>query len=119
MKGIFETSVYLIIMTIICLISIDFVCMNISVSKVSHTEKYIEEYIEAVATNGADNTIDAQTIANVKEYLSSKNIGFSYEYVSSTESNKYYRIALEYSLDSRMFQLGKKHTYDGMVAIAV
>ncbi len=119
MKAIFETSVYLIIMTIICLFSVDFVAMNVGVSKVSHTEQYIEEYIEVSAKNAPGNTIDETTVNAVKEYVSSAGLEFDYEYVTSTSTYKYYKVKLIYSLNSRIFNLGKKHSFDGMVRVAI
>ena len=47
MKGIIETSVYLVIFALGCFFSIDFIRINQRVSDAGEISQYIENYIEA------------------------------------------------------------------------
>ena len=47
MKGIIETSVYLVIFALVCFFSIDFIRINQRVSDAGEISQYIENYIEA------------------------------------------------------------------------
>lgn len=117
MKAMLETSMYLIVMAFICLISIDYVTMNMSVSKVNETERYIEHNIELYGTSGPSKMLDGETLAKVREVTDQYGITFSYDYVDSTDGYDYYNIHLRYSLRSRMFGLTKTHVYDGLVRV--
>lgn len=88
MKGLIETSVYLVVMALIPLIGIAFVSMNMGISQVNEVEQYVEEYIEIYG-----------------------------EYESKTEKYAYYKIHVTYSLRSRIFSLGRTHSYDGLVRV--
>lgn len=46
MKNIIETSCYLLIMTIICYISLEFIIMNIEIADVGKMQQYVSHYIE-------------------------------------------------------------------------
>lgn len=117
MKSIIENSVYLVIMTLIALISIDFVSMNMGVSKVNELEQYIEEYIEIYGECEADNSMDNATFTTVSNLAQDNGTELTYEYVSKTEKYAYYKIHLSYGLRSRIFNLGKTHSYDGLVRV--
>ena len=47
MKGIIETSIYLIIFALVCFFSIDFIRINQRVSDAGEISQYVENYIEA------------------------------------------------------------------------
>lgn len=47
MKSIIEMSVYIFLMTLMCFVSLQFIKMNQSVSRVNEISSYIESYIEA------------------------------------------------------------------------
>lgn len=117
MKAMLETSMYLIVMAFICLISVDYVTMNMSVSKVNETERYIEHNLELYGASGPDNTLDEETLTKVKEVTDQYGITFTYDYEDSADGYDYYNIHLRYSLRSRMFGLTKTHTYDGLVRV--
>lgn len=119
MKSILESSMYLIIMSLICLFSIDFVSMNMSVSKIGETEQYIEDYIELYGENLDNNTLDEKTVSAINEKLKGTGMTFSYEYMSSTESHAYYDIHLTYNIRSRIFKFQKKHTFDGLARVNI
>ena len=46
MKGIIETSVYLVIFALVCFFSIDFIRINQRVSDAGEISQYIENYID-------------------------------------------------------------------------
>ena len=119
MKSILESSIYLIIMALICLFSIDFVSMNMGVSKIGETEQYIEDYIELYGENRDNNTLDEKTLAAINEKLKGTEMTFTYEYMSSTESHAYYNIHLTYNIQSRIFKFQKKHTFDGLARVDI
>lgn len=50
MKNILESSIYLVLMSFICIISVQFIIINTKVSKVNEVATYIENYIEANGT---------------------------------------------------------------------
>lgn len=54
MKGVLETSLYLIIMAWICVISTQFILMNGKVTKVNEVSTYIENYVEAKGEGDSD-----------------------------------------------------------------
>lgn len=118
MKPILESSIYLIIMAMICMLSIDFVSMNLGISQVVQTEQFIEDYIEIYGTNDEENSIDKTTVSEMKNYAKSRGFEFSYKYETETADYRYYKIQVKYGVRSRMFNLGKNHTYDGIARIA-
>lgn len=119
MKTIIESSVYLIIMAIICLFSMDFVSMNMGITNVGQVEQYVEDYIELNGSCEDDKSLDAATVSAVNKVLADRGMSFKYEYMSSTDSHAYYKIQVEYSLRSALFHLGKTHTFDGVVRVGI
>ena len=119
MKIIIENSAYLIVMAIICLLSIDFISMNINVSHINETEQYIEDYIEMYGQCQEDNSLDKSTIAEVQNYLCKRNMKFGYEYKTKTDKYAYYGISVEYELSSRVFGIKKSDTFDGLVRVEI
>lgn len=117
MRIILESAAYLIIMALICLLSIDFIAMNMEISEVNEAEQYIEDYIEIYGVLQDNNMLDEQTINAVKEYAAGKGMAFQYEYINQTQRYDYYRIHITYALHSRIFKLRKSHTYDGLIRL--
>ena len=117
MKSILETAAYLIVMAIIVFASLDFITMNMSVTKVNEVEKYIENCIELYGESTEHNELTSDTIDKVNDIVDDYGMSFRYEYAASTETYDYYKIYLGYSLRSRMFRVGKSQTYDGLVRV--
>ena len=65
MKSILETSLYLIVMVIITLISIDFITMNISVSKANEKKQYIQHMIEIYGKSEQKHMTIIESILNM------------------------------------------------------
>ena len=62
MKGIIETSIYLIIFALVCFFSIDFIRINQRVSDAGEISQYVENYIEAYCGDVPDKELsDAAT----------------------------------------------------------
>lgn len=119
MKVVLETSIYLILMALICLFSIDFISMNIGVTNVGQLEQYVEDYIELNGERQADNSLDAATVNAINEELKDENVTFTYEYMKSTDDYAYYKVSIHYELRSSLFNNGKKHTFDGIARVDI
>lgn len=119
MKTILESSIYLIIMVIICLLSIDFISMNMGITQVGQAEQYVEDYIELNGECQDGNVLDAATVEAINKELGKSGMTFTYEYMDSTESHAYYKVQVHYSLRSAFFNLGKTHTFDGIARVDI
>lgn len=119
MKVIIENSAYLLVMSLICLLSIDFIMMNMRISKVNEVEQYIEDYIEIYGEVQENNSLDESLISSIADTALKNDMTFDYEYQTQTETHAYYRIHIAYSLKSSVFRLGKTHQYEGMVRVAL
>jgi hypothetical protein len=60
MKGIIETSVYLVIFALVCFFSIDFIRINQRVSDAGEISQYIENYIEAYCGDIPDSELSEE-----------------------------------------------------------
>ncbi|MBQ4282965.1 MAG: hypothetical protein IJB96_03455 [Lachnospira sp.] len=119
MKVIIESSMYLIIMALICLFSVDFVSMNMGITQVGQLEQYVEDYIELNGVCQADNSLDAITVQAINQELEGKDVVFSYEYMTRTDDYAYYKVHIKYSLRSAVFNNGKTHTFDGIARVDI
>ena len=117
MKIVIESSAYLIIMVLICLLSVDFISMNMGISRLHETEQYIEDYVEIYGEHQENHTLDAATIAQAQRIASEQDMEFTYEYETQTQKYAYYRIQMAYSLQSKVFHIGKTHRYNGLVRV--
>ena len=91
MKIIVEASAYLVILSFICLISLDFIAVNKSVSKGSELQQYIKDVIQIN--------------------------GISYEYFDAAADYDYYRLNIKYPVKSRLFGLNKLCDYKALVRV--
>ncbi len=110
---------YLIIMAIICLFSIEFVSINMGITKVGQLEQYVEDYIELNGQCTNEYSLDAKMVEAINEELAENNMSFSYEYVKSTEEYAYYSINVKYKLRTVLFNLGKEHTFKGIARVSI
>lgn len=67
MKIIVEASAYLVILSFICLISLDFIAVNKSVSKGSEVQQYIKDVIQINGISYEHRDIDYDTNKKVCE----------------------------------------------------
>lgn len=123
MKSILETSVYLLLAALICYIGIDFVSMNMRVTKVNEVSQYVRDYIEIYgqAEKNADGSyrIDDSTIAAISDKAQENNMTIQYEYTSSTENYIYYDLYIAYDLKMPVFGFQKNHVCNNLVRVAV
>lgn len=70
MKVPIETSIYLIVMALIALISIDFISMNMGVTRVSEMNNYVADYLEIYGESNEDGTIiNEETVHAINEKI--------------------------------------------------
>lgn len=123
MKSILETSVYLLIASFICYIGIDFVSINMKVSKINEISQYMRDYIEIYgkAEIDADGSyiIDSNTISAVRDKAQKNNMVIAYEYASSTEDYIYYDLYVSYNLRLSVLGFEKSHMCNSLVRVAV
>lgn len=117
MKSILETSLYLIVMVLLTLISIDFITMNISVSKANEKEQYIQHMIEIYGKSEENHQLDSEIIGKIHSELGGNDTLFDYEYIDSTQTHDYYKICLKYGIHSNIFKIRKLQTFYGIVCL--
>ena len=125
MKGIIETSVYLVIFALVCFFSIDFIRINQRVSDAGEISQYIENY----KINGIDITekIAGIEVMNMlleeardkKLYVLARSVQkggmrLTYGDVSRAGDYEYIEYTLEYPLSAAMFGYSSQHTYKGL-----
>ena len=118
LKGIIESSIYLIIFSIICFFSIDFVLLNLRVSKASEMAQFIENSIEAYGTKEEDENghiqLDAKIINTLKDTAQKNGISLEFGEINVVGEHAYIDYTMEYSLSTAMIRLGNKHRYNGI-----
>ena len=107
MKGIIETSVYLVIFALVCFFSIDFIRINQRVSDAGEISQYIENYIEAYCGDIPDSELS-------EEARDKGGMRLTYGDVSRAGDYEYIEYTLEYPLSAAMFGYSSKHTYNGL-----
>ena len=65
MRSIIEVSAYVIIITIMCYLGIDYVRMNMQVMDMNEAVRYVENYIEINATMDNTYEIDCQRLMHI------------------------------------------------------
>lgn len=118
MKGIIETSIYLIIFALVCFFSIDFIRINQRVSDAGEISQYVENYIEAYCGDVPDKELSMQ-LRNEKLDMLSRSVQeggmkLTYGKVSRSGDYEYMEYTLEYSLSAAMFGYSSQRTYKGL-----
>lgn len=123
MKSIIETSLYLVIAAFICYIGIDFVSMNMRVSKINETSQYLSDYVEiygtAVKSQEGGYMLDDKTLHTVEENGTQNNMKITCDYIDSTEKYAYYNINIEYMLTASVIGVKKTHSYKSMARVPI
>lgn len=116
MKNIIETSIYLIIITLSCLIFIGFVGMNRSVNTINEVTSYIQDYIEVNGSSERDvdgnYVLDAVTADYINQKVQEHGMTITYDYDAQTDNNVYYIVHVAYKLTMPVFGITKTHTYN-------
>ena len=117
MKSIIESSIYLIIMSIICILSLDFIFINKSICKGQELQQYVRDtiliYAESTDSHNIDNNTAQQITSLSRQYNSTINI----QYFDTVYNRDYYNITILYPVRSGIFHLEKICTYQSIVAI--
>lgn len=123
MKGIIEASVYLVLFSVICMFSIDFIRINKDVSDAGEVSQYIENYIEACCGDGLDNILtDKQRedkLAVLKNSVDNSGAVLNYGKRMRTGDYEYIEYTFSYKLDAAMFGYSSWHEYKGLARYCV
>lgn len=123
MKSILETSVYLLVAAVICYIGIDFISMNMKVSKINEVMQYMQDYIEvygeAVEKEDGSYSLDENTFSVIRQKAQQNNMAVSYEYMSQTNEYVYYDLEISYVLKMSVFRFQKSYTGNSIVRVYV
>lgn len=119
MKSMLETAFYLLLMTMICYVGLDFVRMNQKISKANEVQQYIRDYIEVHGIHQPDDTLDAPTCMAARNKAEENDMSFNYEYTSKTARYAYYQFRLEYNLPAALFRTGKTQVLRGFARSAL
>lgn len=123
MKSILETSVYLLVASLICYIGIDFISTNMKVSKINEVTQYMQDYIEvygeAVVMEDGSYLLDENTFSIIRQKAHQNNMTVSYEYMSKTNEYVYYDLQITYELKMSIFRLRKSYTNNSIVKVYV
>lgn len=109
MKSVIESYIYLLIITLIVLFSIDFVMVNLKVSKVNQVARYVENSIEA---NKDNSYIKAEEMARAN------GMNLSYTVVDKTTDYTYVEYVLRYNIVAANFKIKKEKNYIGLARFA-
>ena len=118
MRSVIEVSACLIVVTIMCYLGIDYVKMNMQVSKVNEAVQYVGDYIEVHGKVEGNNKIDSTTVAQVQKYMSNYNMTANYEYDCDTDDYYYFKMSMNYTIGSNFMNIKKQHLYEQLVRVA-
>ncbi len=111
-------SACLIVVTIMCYLGIDYVKMNMQVSKVNEAVQYASDYIEVHGKVENNKEIDSTTIAQVQKYMNNYNMSAQYVYDGDTENYYYFKMSTKYTIGSNFMNIKKQHSYEQLVRVA-
>lgn len=117
MRSIIEVSAYVIIITIMCYLGIDYVRMNMQVMDMNEAVRYVENYIEVNATMYNTYEIDKKTLSEVNAYMEKRGLIPEFVYEGDTDDYSYFKMITDYNMGSLFFNVKNKHTYKGIVRI--
>ena len=110
MKSIIDCSVHLIILTLICFFSLDFIMVNVDINRkqeaVSYMESYIELYGESETSDMGYDLADGVKDA-VRDIACDNGIDIIISYKASTTRYHYYDLICEYSLNMELMNINK------------
>ena len=128
MRSIIEVSAYVIIITIMCYLGIDYVRMNMQVMDMNEAVRYVENYIEI---NGTINHKNINLTCEKKWYYVTGHDFMrmyytdgneadaipEFVYEGDTDDYSYFKMITDYNMGSLFFNVKNKHTYKGIVRI--
>ena len=118
MKSIIDVSVYIIVITIMCFISLDFILINKYISEKQKTIDYIKDYVELYGTSvdtgkaehgqGKIYELGTEVHNAVSAMADKKDIDIDVTYEDSTSRYYYYKMDASYYIRSGILGLNKK-----------
>ena len=110
MKSIIDCSVHLVILSLICFISLDFILVNIDINRKQEAVRYMESYIELYGESEtgdmgydlADGVKDS-----VRDIACDNGIDINISYKESSTRYHYYDMICEYSLNMQLMNINK------------
>ncbi len=109
MKSIIESSVYLIIMSIICIISLDFIFINKSICKGQELQQYIRDTILIYGESSSTHTIDDNTCQKINTLAEQYNSTVDISYFDTVNEHDYFNITIMYPVKSGIFNIKGLH----------
>lgn len=103
MRSIIEVSAYVIIITIMCYLGIDYVRMNMQVMDMNEAVRYVENYIEINATMDNTYEIDQKTLSEVNAYMEKRGLIPEFVYEGDTDDYSYFKMITDYNMGSLFF----------------
>ena len=97
MRSIIEVSAYVIIITIMCYLGIDYVRMNMQVMDMNEAVRYVENYIEVNATMDNTYEIDKKTLSEVNAYMEKRGLIPEFVYEGDTDDYSYFKMITDYN----------------------
>ena len=107
MKGIIETSVYLVIFALVCFFSIDFIRINQRVSDAGEKSQDIPD--SELSEEARDKKLYV-----LARSVQKGGMRLTYGDVSRAGDYEYIEYTLEYPLSAAMFGYSSQHTYKGL-----
>ena len=107
MKGIIETSVYLVIFALVCFFSIDFIRINQRVSDAGEISRDIPD--SELSEEARDKKLYV-----LARSVQKGGMRLTYGDVSRAGDYEYIEYTLEYPLSAAMFGYSSQHTYKGL-----
>ena len=117
MKSIIESSIYLIIMALICIISLDFIFINKSICRGQELQQYIKDTILIYAESTDTHSIDTPTCQKINDLASQYNSTIEVEYFDTVTEYDYFNITVLYPVKSGIFNIEKICSYSSIVAV--
>jgi hypothetical protein len=117
-KSIIDVSVYIIVMTLMCFISLDFILINKDLNRKQDAIEYISSYVEIYGTGTELETedgnktyvLDENVMKTVQDIAADRNMQVDITYQETTENYRYYRMVTSYRIHSGMLGIDKKQT---------
>ena len=116
MKNIIETSCYLLIMTIICYISLEFIIMNTEIADVGKMQQYVSHYIEIYGKTQKNNDeLDSAVFDTIYNAAKDRGMSVTCQYETQTENYKYYRVSVSKNIGIKLMSLNRLYTSECLV----
>ncbi len=117
MKSIIESSVYLLIMAIICIISIDFISINKSICKGQQLQQYVKDTILIYGYSSENHNIDSNTYQKINNLADKYDSNIDMTYFDTVNDNDYFNVNIRYPVNSGIFNIKKICSYNSIVAV--